>query len=108
MGVGAVGKNDLNRLIQVGIDQNWADKISGHLMRHTFRDINDNVQRQSIVFPVRIPGHLFWYGFEIDLVVRYKQKRACDDKGKTRIIKRLVPEKRRIFLMLKNKILLFI
>ena len=108
MGVGAVGKNDLNRLIQVAIDQNRTDKVSGHPVRHPSRYIHDNVQLQNIVFPVCIPGHLVWYCFEIDLVVRNKQKRACDDKCKARIINRLIPEKRGIFLVLKNNILLFV
>ena len=108
MGVGAVGNDNLNRMIQFVIDQNRADKVPGHLVRHTFRNINDNEQIQGIVFPVYIPRHLFHHGFEIDLVVRNKRKGACDDKCKAGIIKRLVPEKRRIFLMLKNNILLFV
>ena len=108
MGVGAVGEHHLNRLIQVGIDQNRADKVTGHLMGHSFRNINDNIRRQDIFFFVRVPSHLFWQGFEIDLVVRYKQKRARDDKCEARIIKRLVPKKGGVFLVLKNKILLFI
>ena len=74
MGVGAVGNDNLNRMIQFVIDQNRADKVPGHLVRHTFRNINDNEQIQGIVFPVYIPRHLFHHGFEIDLVVRNKRK----------------------------------
>jgi len=55
MDVGAVGDYNLHRLANLIIDQYGSNKISGHLLRQSLWNINNNIYLYPMGFSVSIP-----------------------------------------------------